>query len=54
MKKLIINQLMATMLAALGEGIVLAEAADLSVTDLLDVMYVLIILSSRLSSIFQT
>lgn len=31
---------MATMLAALGESIVLTEALDLSVSDLLEVLYV--------------
>lgn len=31
---------MATMLAALGESIVLAEAVDLSVPDLLEILYV--------------
>lgn len=36
--KLVINQLMATMLVALAESIVLTEAADLSVPDLLEIL----------------
>lgn len=38
MFQLVVNQLMATMLAALGESIVLTEALDLSVPDLLEVL----------------
>lgn len=38
--KLVVNQLMATMLAALSESIVLTEALDLSVPDLLEVLCV--------------
>ncbi|CAN8076453.1 unnamed protein product [Agarophyton chilense] len=36
--KLVVNTLMATMLAALGEGIVLAESLELSVPDMLEVL----------------
>ncbi|KAI0564503.1 3-hydroxyisobutyrate dehydrogenase NAD-binding [Gracilaria domingensis] len=36
--KLVVNTLMATMLAALGEGIVLAESLELSVSDMLEVL----------------
>lgn len=36
--QLVVNQLMATMLAALGESIVLGEALDLSVPDMLAVL----------------
>lgn len=38
--QLVVNQLMATMLAALGESIVLTEAVGLPVPDLLEVLYV--------------
>lgn len=37
--QLVINQLMGTMLAALGESIVLSEALELSVPDMLEIMY---------------
>lgn len=36
--KLVVNQLMGAMLAAFGESIVLSEALDLSVDDLLEIM----------------